>query len=74
MCPISRPFFSFSSSAVLFCCYCLLLLLLLFLLLSPTTKLGQGNNFRSVCQEFYPQGGHVWQGGMRGRGACVAGG
>ena len=49
--------------------------------LSPATKLGQGNIFRSVCQEFYPQGGghawqggRVWQGGMHGRGACVAGG
>ena len=38
------------------------------------------NIFRSVCQEFCPQGeacvagGHAWQGGMCSRGACVAGG
>ena len=25
--------------------------------LEPVTKLGQGNIFRSVCQEFCPQGG-----------------
>ena len=31
-------------------------------LLPPATKLGQGNIFRSVCQEFCPQGG----GGVRG--------
>ena len=36
-------------------------------------KLGQGNIFRSLCQEFCPQGdmhdrGHAWQG------ACMAGG
>ena len=50
-------------------------------------SLGQGNIFRSVCQEFCPQGGgrgacmvaggHAWlQGGLHGcRGACmVAGG
>ena len=52
-------------------------------LLLPATKLGQGNIFRSVCQEFCPQGGGVHgsgggeacvAGGMRGRGACVAGG
>ena len=38
-------------------------------LLPPATKLGQGNIFRSVCQEFCPQagGGCAWQGGMRGR-------
>ena len=55
--------------------------------LPPATKLGQGNIFRSVCQEFCPQGklgmcgggsmhagGHAWQGGMHGEGACVAGG
>ena len=67
-------------------------LLVIVLLLPPAMKLGQGNIFRSVCQEFCPQGvgvhgrggmhvagghvwqGHVWQGGMYGRGACVAGG
>ena len=38
--------------------------------LPPATKLGQGNIFRSVCQEFCPQGG----GSMHGRGACMAGG
>ena len=39
------------------------------------TKLGQGNIFRSLCQEFCLQGGGcAWQGGVRGRGACVAGG
>ena len=48
-------------------------------LLQLATKLGQGNIFRSVCQEFCPQagggcmaGGHAWQGGVSGRGACVA--
>ena len=37
--------------------------------LPPVTKLGQGNIFRSVCQEFCPQGwgvcmagGHEWHG------------
>ena len=48
------------------------------MLLPPATKLGQGNIFRSVCQEFCPQGGCAWllAGGMRGCwGACmVAGG
>ena len=51
-------------------------------LLPPATKLGQGNIFRSVCQEFCPQqegrvwqgmcmaGGHAWQGGMCGRGCA----
>ena len=43
---------------------------------------GQGNIFRSVCQEFCPQGagsvhgggGHAWWGAcMAGRGACVTG-
>ena len=29
-------------------------------LLPPATKLGQGNIFRSVCQQFCPQGGHAW--------------
>ena len=28
--------------------------------LPPATKLGQGNIFRSVCQQFCPRGGHVW--------------
>ena len=49
-------------------------------LLPPATKLGQGNIFTSLCQEFCPwgacmAGGHVWQGegvwlagGMHGRG------
>ena len=41
--------------------------------LPPATKLGQGNIFRSVCQEFCPGGAFV-AGGMHGRGACVAGG
>ena len=36
-------------------------------LLPPATTLGQGNIFRSMCQEFCPRGG------MHGRGACVAG-
>ena len=35
-------------------------------LLPPTTKLGQGNIFRSVCQEFCPQGG-VWADTFLGR-------
>ena len=39
------------------------------LLLPPATKLGQGNIFRSVCQEFCP-----WGGGMCGEGVCMAGG
>ena len=44
-------------------------------LLLPATKLGQGNIFRSVCQEFYPGGkGHVWQGAVHDGGACVVGG
>ena len=49
-------------------------------LLPPATKLGQGNIFRSVCQEFCPQGGggmcsggHAWQ-GVCVVGACMAGG
>ena len=48
--------------------------------LLPATKLGQGNIFRSMCQEFCPQGqcawwgGHVWQGGHAWQGACMAGG
>ena len=42
-------------------------------LLPPATKLGLGNIFRSVCQEFCPKGGHAW-GVVCGRGACVAGG
>ena len=39
--------------------------------LPPATKLGQGNIFRSMCQELCPRGGggHVWWWG-----ACVAGG
>ena len=28
--------------------------------LPPATKLGQGNIFRSVCQQFCPGGGHAW--------------
>ena len=48
-------------------------------LLPPATKLGEGNIFRSVCQEFCPGGcawqrGRVWQWGVHGRGACMAGG
>ena len=47
----------------------------IFTVLPPATKLGQGNIFRSVCQEFCPQrGGACMAGGMYGRGACVAGG
>ena len=42
--------------------------------LPPATKLGQGNIFRSVCQEFCPHGGHVWQGGMHGTGDMHGGG
>ena len=34
--------------------------------LPPETKLGQGNIFRSLCQEFCPQ-----EGGMHGRGRCA---
>ena len=36
--------------------------------LPPATKLGQGNIFRSVCQQFCPQGGHAW---LLVGGACV---
>ena len=52
----------------------------MFCLLPPATKLGQGNIFRSVYQEFCPQGGGrrawrgAWQGGLCGRGVCMAGG
>ena len=44
-------------------------------LLPPATKLGQGYIFRSVCQEFCPQGGGgmCGKGGMCGRRACMAG-
>ena len=52
--------------------------------LPPATKLGQGNIFRSVFQEFCPWGARAWQGacmagGMHGRGhawwgACMVGG
>ena len=46
-------------------CPLLLPLLNAFFLLPPATKFGQGNIFRSMCQEFGPQGGmhgrgHVW--------------
>ena len=37
-------------------------------------KLQQGNIFRSVCQEFCPQGGVCMAGGMCGSGTCMAGG
>ena len=55
----------------------------------PAMKLGQGNIFRTKCQEFCPQGGCAWwghewqgawqggcawQGGVHGRGACLGGG
>ena len=40
------------------------------LFLPPATKFGQGNIFRSVCQEFCPRGGGAWC----GVGACMAGG
>ena len=43
-------------------------------LLPPATKLGQGNIFRSVCQEFCPWGGMRGRGCVHGRGACMAGG
>ena len=42
--------------------------------LPPATKLGQGNIFRRMWQEFCPQGGvcmkgrHAWQGDMHGKG------
>ena len=39
-----------------------------FWFLPPATKLGQGNIFRSVCQEFCPQGGACVAGGMHGGG------
>ena len=52
--------------------------------LPPATKLGQGNIFTSVCQEFCPLGGRAWQGacvvggmhsgGCAWQGACMAGG
>ena len=46
--------------------------------LPPATKLGQGNIFRSVCQELCPRGvyitGGVRGGGMHAWGACMAGG
>ena len=49
-------------------------------LLPPATKLGQGNIFRSVCQEFCPRegacmagGGMCGREGMHGRGECVVG-
>ena len=38
----------------------------------PQTKLGQGNIFRSMCQEFCTQGGGCGRGGMCGRGVCMA--
>ena len=49
------------------------------LLLPPATKLGQGNIFRSMSQEFCPGGVHgsggVCMCGMHGRGeVCEAGG
>ena len=31
-----------------------------YVLLPPATKLGQGNIFRSVCQQFCPRGGRAW--------------
>ena len=50
-------------------------------LLPPAMKLGQGNIFRNVCQEFCPRGGGgrvrwgpcipVW-GGRAWQGACMA--
>ena len=36
-------------------------------LVPPATKLGQGNIFSSVCQEFCPQGGLTWAGTPPGR-------
>ena len=50
------------------------------LFINAGNKVAQVNIFTSVFQEFCPQGvggvhgrGHVWQGGMDERGACVAG-
>ena len=42
-------------------------------LFPPATKLGQGNIFRSVCQEFYSQGGGMHGRGHAWHGACVMG-
>ena len=48
-------------------------------LLPPATKLGQGNIFRSVCQEFCSWEGAciavgcAWWGGMHGRRTCMVG-
>ena len=42
-------------------------------LLPPATKLGQGNIFRSVCQEFCPWGACVAGVCVHGRGTCTAG-
>ena len=50
----------------------------MFEFLLPATKLGQGNIFRSVCQEFCSQGGmcaggHAWQMGCAWWWAYMAG-
>ena len=44
----------------------------MFALLPPATKLGQGNIFRSVCQEFCPRGG-MHSGGCMVGGVCGKG-
>ena len=40
--------------------------------LPPTMKFGQGNIFRSVCQEFCPGWEACVAGGVCGSGACMA--
>ena len=49
------------------CIFMVVNLTLTCVFLLPTTKLGQGNIFRSMCQQFCPQGGHAWL----HRGACM---
>ena len=44
------------------------------MLLPPATKLGQGNIFRSVCQQFCPQGGCAWLHGRVGHAWFYLGG
>ena len=74
---IKSGFFSFNIyvDCQLHLVYCLTTKISILSFLPPATKLGQGNIFRSVCQQFCPWGGPAWlhQGGMHGfiRGACV---